>query len=78
MLRSKKGSASDRPADQVKAIIAVVVCRHINAQGENIQLLKWWQATGYKKSPNLRVYKGASSIPQGLLDGMMARGSKKA
>lgn len=55
-----------------------LACRHVHAQDDNVQLLKWWQATGYKKSPNLRVYKGASSIPKGLLDGIMARGSNQA
>ena len=44
------------------------LCRHVNCLQANAQVLRWWQTRGHKQSPNVRVYKDASSIPDKLLD----------
>ena len=45
--------------------------------GGNAQLLQWWQASGFRRSPNMRVYKSADQIPALLLDSGQARHSAK-
>jgi hypothetical protein len=63
---------------QVVHLLAWLTCRmrrrHVNACS-NSQLLKWWRAIGYKKSPHMRVYKSADQIPAALLDAAEARGT---